>query len=91
MSILFVLLTFLVIISISYFMRHGQVPLEDAERVQAAVPAQKPMMVRESGFEVPKGFCFHPGHTWVSRRRPPKCAHGNRQFRRKRVRQDRQS
>ncbi len=66
MSILFVLLTFLVIISISYFMRHGQVPLEDAERVQAAAAAQKPMMVRESGFEVPKGFCFHPGHTWVS-------------------------
>jgi len=66
MSILFVLLTFLVIISISYFMRHGQVPLEDAERVHAAVRAQKPMLVRESGFEVPKGFCFHPGHTWVS-------------------------
>ena len=39
MSILFVLLTFLVIISISYFMRHGQVPLADAERVQAAVAA----------------------------------------------------
>jgi glycine cleavage system H lipoate-binding protein len=29
------------------------------------LPALKPVMVRESGFEVPKGFCFHPGHTWV--------------------------
>ena len=57
MSILFVLLTFLVIISISYFMRHGQVPLADAERVRLAVPAQKPMMVRES-IRSPQGFLF---------------------------------
>jgi glycine cleavage system H lipoate-binding protein len=22
-------------------------------------------MMKEAGMEVPKGFCFHPGHTWV--------------------------
>ncbi|HLH08798.1 MAG TPA: glycine cleavage system protein H [Terriglobales bacterium] len=65
MSILFVLLTFLIIISISYFMRHGQLPLEEAEHAKTSLPAMNPVMIRESGFEVPKGFCFHPGHTWA--------------------------
>jgi glycine cleavage system H lipoate-binding protein len=22
-------------------------------------------MVQQAGFEVPQGYCFHPGHTWV--------------------------
>ena len=22
-------------------------------------------MNSEFGFEIPKGYCFHPGHTWV--------------------------
>jgi glycine cleavage system H lipoate-binding protein len=24
-----------------------------------------PVMVQRAGFEVPQGYCFHPGHTWV--------------------------
>lgn len=63
MSILFVLLTFLLLISITYFRRHGQEPV-----VQAQASAQQPnapKLSRELGFEIPKGYCFHPGHTWV--------------------------
>ena len=63
MSILFVLLTFLLIMSITYFLRREQ----PAAAVQPRVYAQPaaPNMMRENGFEVPKGYCFHPGHTWV--------------------------
>ena len=63
MSILFVLLTFLLLISITYFRRHGA---EVAVQTQpAARPPARPNLARELGFEIPKGYCFHPGHTWV--------------------------
>ena len=66
MSILFVLLTFLVIISVSYFVRHGQIqPVEALPEANLGDRPPAPMLVKESGFEVPKGYCFHPGHTWV--------------------------
>ena len=63
MSILFVLLTFLLIMPITYFLRREQPAVAVQPRVypQPAVPS----MTREQGFEVPKGYCFHPGHTWV--------------------------
>jgi glycine cleavage system H lipoate-binding protein len=63
MSILFVLLTFLLIMSITYFVRREQ----PVAAVQPPVFPQPvaPSMTRETGFEVPKGYCFHPGHTWV--------------------------
>ena len=61
MSILFVLLMFLLIISITYFVKR---PGEAIPVVLAEVP-QAPEVEREMGFDVPKGYCFHPGHTWV--------------------------
>lgn len=64
MSILFVLLTFLVVITVSYFARHAQLPAQVADVPADAVPVS-PIMMKEAGMEVPKGFCFHPGHTWV--------------------------
>jgi len=63
MSILFVLLTFLLLISVAYFRRHGQEELIQAEAPVSQLNA--PKMTRELGFEIPKGYCFHPGHTWV--------------------------
>jgi glycine cleavage system H lipoate-binding protein len=63
MSILFVLLTFLLILSIMYF-RRPEVPVA---AVQVA-PFQKvgvPKMIKTAGLEVPENYCFHPGHTWV--------------------------
>lgn len=63
MSILFVLLTFLLILSIMYFRR----PEGAAVAVQVA-PFQNvgvPKMVRAAGFEIPENYSFHPGHTWV--------------------------
>jgi glycine cleavage system H lipoate-binding protein len=63
MSILFVLLTFLLTLSIMYF-RRPEVPVA---AVQVA-PFQKvglPKMIKTAGFEVPESYSFHPGHTWV--------------------------
>jgi glycine cleavage system H lipoate-binding protein len=63
MSILFVLLTFLLILSIMYFRR----PQEAAATMQVA-PFQKasvPKMIKTAGLEVPENYSFHPGHTWV--------------------------
>ncbi len=63
MSILFVLLTFLLLISITYFRRQGA---ETAGQMKPAVqPPVRPQVNRELGFEIPKGYCFHPGHTWI--------------------------
>ena len=61
MSILFVLLTFLLIITITYFRRRSEVVA--TQTVQAK--AQAPQLTRELGFDIPKGFAFHPGHAWV--------------------------
>ena len=63
MSILFVLLTFLLILTVMYFRR----PQEDAIALTVA-PAKRispPMVLNHAGFKVPEGYCFHPGHTWV--------------------------
>ena len=62
MSILFVLLTFLLILTVMYFRR----PQQDAP-LQAALPKKiaAPIMLKQAGFEVPDDYCFHPGHTWV--------------------------
>ena len=65
MSILFVLLTFLLILTVMYFRRP-----EDAVNTLQVAPVKKinapaPFMLKQGGFEIPQGFCFHPGHTWV--------------------------
>jgi glycine cleavage system H lipoate-binding protein len=63
MSILFVLLTFLLILTIMYFRR----PEESSDALQV-VPSKTlaaPIMLQTAGLEVPQGYCFHPGHTWI--------------------------
>jgi len=65
MSILFVLLTFLLIISTTYFRKGHGVPLQTSAEAPAWSKPLAPRMSNELGFEVPKGYCFHPGHTWV--------------------------
>jgi len=62
MSILFVLLMFLLVMSISYFRSRGEMPAQQPELW--AGPAA-PRLQREYGFSIPEGYCFHPGHTWV--------------------------
>ncbi len=64
MSILFVLITFLLIISISYFLRHGEQP-QPAKQAMVIAGPQPPRISREFGFEIPKGYCFHLGHSWT--------------------------
>jgi len=62
MSILFVLLMFLLIMSISYFRGPQQQP---AAQPDLRARPQVPRMECEYGFEIPQGYCFHPGHAWV--------------------------
>lgn len=67
MSILFVLLMFLLILTISYF----RSPHELVVRPQPALgPMPSPKMERLLGVAVPKDYSFHPGHTWVLREGP---------------------
>lgn len=64
MSILFVLLTFLLIMTVMYFRRP-----QSAEETLEAADSQKalePMMAKFDGFEIPTAYAFHPGHTWLS-------------------------
>ena len=63
MSILFVLLTFLLILSIMYF-RRPEAPalvVQPASFQKIAVPK----MLRMADVQVPQEYAFHPGHTWV--------------------------
>lgn len=61
MSILFVLLMFLLILSISYFRTRHELPAKP----EAWAPPRVPRMEREYGFSIPQGYSFHPGHTWA--------------------------
>jgi glycine cleavage system H lipoate-binding protein len=67
MSILFVLLMFLLIISISHF-RHGQQQPVVKPEMLARPP--RPRIQRDLGFDIPEDYCFHPGHTWVRKESP---------------------
>ncbi len=64
MSILFVLLTFLLILTVMYFRR----PQDDANPALQVAPAKTiaaPLFLKQAGFEIPQDYSFHPGHTWV--------------------------
>lgn len=65
MSILFVLLTFIIVITVNYTMFRTPRPLPAPPEVLARPAA--PVITKEFGFSVPKGYCFHPGHTWAMR------------------------
>lgn len=64
MTILFVLLTFLVIISVRYFIEPKSQPALEPEII---VRPQPPRVKREYGLEIPQDYCFHLGHTWVTK------------------------
>jgi glycine cleavage system H lipoate-binding protein len=62
MSILFVLLMFLLVISVRYFIEpHSEPALE----TEVMAKPQPPLVKREYGFEIPQGYCFHLGHMWA--------------------------
>jgi glycine cleavage system H lipoate-binding protein len=65
MTILFVLLTFLVIMTINYYTKgyHHQRPA--TSRMPLFVNPPSPKVATDYGFEIPQGYCFHPGHTWL--------------------------
>jgi len=63
MSILFVLLMFLLVMSINYF--YFRTRQQVIAQPQAWAGPQAVRMQREYGFSIPEDYCFHPGHTWV--------------------------
>lgn len=63
MSILFVLLMFLLVMSINYF--YFRTREQVIAQPQAWAGPQAVRMQREYGFSIPEDYCFHPGHTWV--------------------------
>jgi glycine cleavage system H lipoate-binding protein len=63
MSILFVLLMFLLVMSISYFRSRAEVVA--VTQTEALARPQAPRMQCAEGFAIPEGYAFHPGHTWV--------------------------
>ncbi|HYM78856.1 MAG TPA: glycine cleavage system protein H [Candidatus Dormibacteraeota bacterium] len=65
MSILFVLLTYLVVISVNYLWFRP--PQTQAAAPGRSIAPPAPVMTRQYGFSIPQGYCFHPGHTWVTR------------------------
>ena len=68
MSILFVLLTFLVVISVNYLWFPPAPTLPVTAHPSLKSPA--PVMTKQAGFSIPQHYCFHPGHTWVLREGP---------------------
>jgi len=63
MSILFVLLTFLVILGITY-VRRNQAP-QPAVQLPQFDRIAGPEVTQIAGVEVPQKFAFHPGHMWA--------------------------
>lgn len=61
MSILFVLLMFLLILTVTYFRTRKEAPARTD--VWASTPGLR--AEREYGFSIPPGYSFHPAHTWV--------------------------
>ncbi len=64
MSILFVLLTFLLILTVMYFRKPEQA--EDALQLARGQQISAPAMMQFNGFEIPSNYAFHPGHTWLN-------------------------
>lgn len=64
MSILFVLLTFIVIATFNYLYFRST---PEAVAASPGIPLRPKALViaKESGFSIPQGYSFHPGHAWV--------------------------
>jgi glycine cleavage system H lipoate-binding protein len=59
MFILLTLVTFLLFITVSYLWK------EHYTQPRLVAAREKPEVVRELGFDVPRDYAFHPGHTWA--------------------------
>jgi len=59
MFILLTLVTFLLFITVSYLWK------EHYTQPHLVAAREKPEVVRELGFDVPRDYAFHPGHTWA--------------------------
>lgn len=59
MFILLTLVTFLLFITVSYLWK------EHYAQTQPMLAREKPDVVRDMGFDVPRDYAFHPGHAWA--------------------------
>lgn len=65
MTILLILVTLLLFISIICFRSQGQENTIAGNQLLVSARLPAPQMEQESGFDIPRGYCFHPGHTWA--------------------------
>jgi len=69
MTVLLVIVTFVVFLTIDFFLNRSRVEAMSSE----ALPVAAPILLEEedilSGFQVPAGLKYHPGHTWLQRER----------------------
>jgi len=56
-------MTFLLILTVLYFRRPQT---EDTLQVARGEQMSAPAMMQFNGLEIPRGYAFHPGHTWLS-------------------------
>jgi glycine cleavage system H lipoate-binding protein len=63
MTVILVLATFIVLLTIEYFMHRKRAPKPVAEEQTVKPPRLHPEIV--AGFAVPENLRFHPGHTWA--------------------------
>ncbi len=63
MSSEFAILIILLILAIFYFRRR------QSARVAALTASEAPRTQADSAYELPSGYCFHPGHTWMKEQR----------------------
>ncbi len=63
MAILLTLLTFLLFILVSHL--RSQATAREARPATVRAKPVAPEVVREAGFDIAKGYSFHPGHTWA--------------------------
>src|SRR3970282_985154 len=63
MTVILVLATFVILLTLEYFMHGKQAPQPAA---QVAAP-KRPQMLPEfvAGFALPENLRYHPGHTWA--------------------------
>ncbi|MBI1737788.1 MAG: glycine cleavage system protein H [Acidobacteria bacterium] len=63
MTVLLVLATFVILLTLEYFMQGKQAPQPAAEAVVPKRPQMLPEFV--AGFALPENLRYHPGHTWA--------------------------
>jgi glycine cleavage system H lipoate-binding protein len=78
MTVLLVLATFIVFLTIDYFLSRKRAAVTVAGLAPERAPQLRPAYV--AGFALPEGLRYHPGHTWAAAEGPEKVRMGMDDF-----------